>query len=184
MTLLFLSCGIRGKHTASGFDLLEEGGGYVFGMFPNCSSAWCNLRVRTGPFDLSCSWVSTQDFQDSCWDTHIFNWMYNSQYLQHVSQSNVLTQYLCILTLMLQKMHVQHLPESSLIGDIIESFYGCLTPSNTVPCHLQFGLGSRLFENHGGWQIEHKYITKVLNKQTKSLLQKWFQKDTLHIFNG
>lgn len=64
------------------FDLLEEGGGYVVGMFSHCSSVQCNLSVSMGPFDLCCSWVFTPDCQDSCWDTQLFNRMYSSQSLR------------------------------------------------------------------------------------------------------
>ncbi len=65
------------------FDLLEDGGGYVVGMFSYCSSVRCNLRVSTEPFDLRCSWVLTPDCQDSCWDTQVFNRIYNSWSLWH-----------------------------------------------------------------------------------------------------
>lgn len=61
------------------FDPLEEGGGYVVGMFSYCSSVRCNQRVSTGAFDLCCSWVFTPDCQNSCWYTKVFNRMYNNQ---------------------------------------------------------------------------------------------------------
>lgn len=135
------------------FDLLEEGRGYVVGMFLYCSSVRCNLRVSTGPFHLHHSWVFTPNCPDSCWGTQVFNRMFNSHSLwpyslfhkETVFTTAAITSPTSVAVFMDGSDSVQQckscmslqLPQSSLIGDYwLCSLKDCLTQSHMVPCQL------------------------------------------------